>query len=112
GSDCEGTVEVRTPAGERRITGDFVIGADGVHSRIRATGDHGARISRPGITYLRALVEGEVARGEEAWTAAGLFGSFAVPGGSYVYASAGSREVQHALARRDVDALRAAWARA
>lgn len=112
GGDGEGAVEVRTPGGIERITGDIVIGADGVHSWLRAAGDHGARISPPGITYVRALVDADVARGEEAWTAAGLFGSFAVPGGTYVYASAGSRALQDALARGDVPELRAVWARA
>lgn len=111
-SDGNGAVELRTPAGAQIVVGDLVIGADGVHSRVRAAGDHGARVHGPGIRYLRTLVEGDVARGEEAWTAAGLFGSFAVPGGTYVYASAGSRAVRRALAARDLDAFRAAWARA
>lgn len=109
-SDRAGEVVVETAAGVERVRGDLVIGADGVHSRLRAAGDHGARVSKPGIAYLRALVTGVVARGEEAWTAAGLFGSFAVDGGTYVFASAGSRAVRRALDARDLDALRAAWA--
>jgi 2-polyprenyl-6-methoxyphenol hydroxylase-like FAD-dependent oxidoreductase len=50
--------------------------------------------------------------GEEAWPAAGLFGSFAVAGGAYVYASAGSRRTREAITARDLRALRAVWAEA
>jgi 2-polyprenyl-6-methoxyphenol hydroxylase-like FAD-dependent oxidoreductase len=109
GSDRTGTVEVTTAGGPRRIAGDLVIGADGVHSRIRAAGDHGVRVRRPGISYVRALVDGELGRGEEAWTPAGLFGSFSLDGSTYLYASAGSRAVRRALAARDLDAFRTAW---
>lgn len=108
-SDCVGNVDVRTPDGERRLSGNLVIGADGVHSRIREAGDHGARVADRGVTYVRALVEGAAGRGEEAWTRAGLFGSFDVPGGTYLYASAGSRAARSALAARDLGAFCAAW---
>jgi len=93
------------------LSGDLVIAADGVHSRIRNAADFGARVHPPGISYLRVLVDGELARGEEAWTSAGIFGSFAVPGGTYVYASAGSAATRRAIDARDLDALRAAWTR-
>jgi 2-polyprenyl-6-methoxyphenol hydroxylase-like FAD-dependent oxidoreductase len=111
-ADREGAVDVRTSDGVRRLAGELVIGADGARSRLRGLGDHGARVQPPGIAYLRALVDADVATGEEAWTPAGLFGAFSVDGGTYVYASAGSREVQAAVAARDLGALRAAWARA
>ena len=111
-SDRLGGIEVRMDDGVHHLRGDLVIGADGVHSRIRAAGDHHAHVSPPGISYVRALVAGEHARGEEAWTAAGLFGSFAVHGGTYIYASAGSHDVRRALAARDKDGFRSAWARA
>jgi 2-polyprenyl-6-methoxyphenol hydroxylase-like FAD-dependent oxidoreductase len=112
GSDRRGGIEVRTSGGVRSLRGDIVIGADGVHSRIRAAGDHGANVSPPGLSYVRALVAREDACGEEAWTAAGLFGSFAVHGGTYIYASAGSRDVRRTLAAKDLDGFRSAWARA
>lgn len=111
-SDQRGRLQLRTRQGVVRLRGDFVVGADGVHSRVRAAGAHGARLSRPGITYIRALIPSDSARGEEAWTAAGLFGSFAVEGGTYVYASAGSRALRRALEERDLDGFREAWARA
>jgi len=112
GSDRRGGIEVRMDDGLHHLRGDFVIGADGVHSRIRAVGDHGADVSPPGISYVRALVACDGARGEEAWTAAGLFGSFTVRGGTYVYASVGGRDVRRAVATRDLDGFRSAWARA
>lgn len=111
-TDGEGGVTVCTAAGEESLRGDLVIGADGVHSRVRACGDHGAKESKPGIEYVRVIVAGDHARCEEAWTEQGIFGSFPVSGGTYVYASAGGPEVQRALAARDVEAFRAAWARA
>jgi 2-polyprenyl-6-methoxyphenol hydroxylase-like FAD-dependent oxidoreductase len=109
GARSDGTVQLDDA---RRLAGDLVVGADGVHSRIRAAGDFGARVAAPGIAYLRALVRGERATGVEAWTAAGIFGSFEVPGGAYVYASAGSPATRRAVAARDLDALRRVWAAA
>lgn len=110
-SDGDGRVTVRTAAGDESVTGDLVIGADGVHSRVRASGDFGARESKPGIEYVRSIVGGDHARCEEAWTPEGLFGSFPVSGGTYVYASASGPAVKRALEARDLAAFRAAWAR-
>ena len=106
----DGRVRLRAAGRGEELAADLVIGADGVDSTVRESGGFGARVPPPGIPYLRTLVEGAEALGEEAWTAAGLFGSFPVPGGVYVYASAGSRATRAALAARDLAALRAAWA--
>jgi 2-polyprenyl-6-methoxyphenol hydroxylase-like FAD-dependent oxidoreductase len=109
----DGTVRARGEAGPLELRGDLVIGADGVHSRVREGGRFDARVSPPGIAYVRALVEDEtLARSEEAWTAAGIFGSFPVAGGTYLYASAGSAACRGAVAAEDLDGFRAAWARA
>lgn len=108
----DGRVRFRAAGRDEERAADLVIGADGVGSTVREQGGFGARVLPPGIPYLRTLVEGGEALGEEAWTAAGLFGSFAVPGGVYVYASAGSPATRAALAARDLGALRAAWAAA
>jgi len=91
---------------------DLIVGADGVHSRVRACGHFGARVRPPGIAYLRTLVEVDAAQGVQAWTGAGIFGSFAVDGGTYFFASAGTRACRRAVEQRDLDALRAVWARA
>jgi len=105
----DGRVRARRGGESLAFEADLVVGADGVHSRVRDGGSFGARVHRPGIPYLRALVDTGEALGEEAWTAAGLFGSFAVDGGAYLYASAGSTRTRAALAARDLAALRAAW---
>lgn len=94
------------------LRADLVIGADGVHSRVRACGDFGARVRKPGIPYLRVLVPGDHATETEAWTNEGLFGSLRVRGGTYAYASAGSPAMQRALAARDLDAIRRLWSKA
>ena len=55
-----------------------MIAADGAHSTVRSRLDFGARVSASGIPYVRALVPAGLALEEEAWTAAGIFGSFEV----------------------------------
>jgi 2-polyprenyl-6-methoxyphenol hydroxylase-like FAD-dependent oxidoreductase len=107
-----GAVEARVGDRALHLQGDLVVGADGVRSRVRESARFDVRLRPPGIPYLRTLVPEGLARNEEAWTAAGLFGSFGVDGGTYVYASAGSRACRDAVAARDLDALRAAWAEA
>lgn len=108
----DGRVVTRSAAGEHHLRADLVVGADGVHSRVREGGAFEARVSPPGITYVRALAPEGLARNEEAWTAAGLFGSFPVDGATYLYASAGSAACRAAMAARDLAAFREAWARA
>ena len=102
---ADGTCAVRAGAGDELLRAELVIGADGVHSAVRAAGDFGARLTRTGISYLRGLTGPGHARGEEAWTAVGLFGSFAVPGGTYFYASANGA-ARAAVAARDLDGWR------
>lgn len=108
----DGAVVVADHRGQSDLLADLVIGADGVHSRVRTGGNFGRVRVRTGITYLRALVAGVPAKNVEAWTSAGLFGSFAVDTGTYLFASAGSRATRVAIAARDLDALKAAWANA
>jgi 2-polyprenyl-6-methoxyphenol hydroxylase-like FAD-dependent oxidoreductase len=90
---------------------DLVVGADGANSRIRECGDFGATVGR-GIRYVRMLIPADVATGVEAWTSAGLFGAFAVDGGTYAFASCGTAECRAALEARDLGAFRAGWTRA
>jgi 2-polyprenyl-6-methoxyphenol hydroxylase-like FAD-dependent oxidoreductase len=112
GAERDGRVLARIDGRTVEHRADLVVGADGVHSRIRTAGDFGARVRPPGIAYLRALVDVEAAQGVEAWTGAGIFGSFAVDNGTYFFASAGTRACRDAIAARDLEALRAVWARA
>jgi 2-polyprenyl-6-methoxyphenol hydroxylase-like FAD-dependent oxidoreductase len=107
-----GDVTARTETGEFTVRADLVVGADGVHSRVREHGDFGARVRSTGIRYVRMLLEADVATGTEAWTPAGLFGAFAVDGGTYAFASCGTRSLGSALDARDLTAFRAAWYRA
>jgi 2-polyprenyl-6-methoxyphenol hydroxylase-like FAD-dependent oxidoreductase len=65
-----------------------------------------------GIRYVRGLAAEGLAEGVEAWTGAGIFGSFAVDGGTYFFASCGTPACAAALEARDLAALRDAWARA
>ncbi len=108
----DGSVLFETAAGRGELLSDLVIGADGLHSIVRRSGDFGAKLSRPGIPYFRMLLSDVAPEGVEAWTSAGLFGSFPVDTGAYVFASAGSRATRRAVARRDLVALAAAWAKA
>jgi 2-polyprenyl-6-methoxyphenol hydroxylase-like FAD-dependent oxidoreductase len=110
--DDDGTVHAASAGKPRTFRAALVVGADGVHSRVRTSGSFGARVQPSGISYVRGLAAEGLARGEEAWTRAGLFGSFPVPGGSYWYASLGSEASRRALAARDLPALRVAWANA
>jgi salicylate hydroxylase len=104
-------VEVR---GDERFDGDLVVGADGVSSVVRSSGDFGARIRRTGAVYLRGLVPlaGKGNAGEY-WTPSGLFGGAPVDATTqYFYASATAPAVREAVTARDLPALRRAWAAA
>ncbi len=88
---------------------DLVVGADGVHSSVRKAAGFQAQVHKSGIAYVRGLAPAGLATGEEAWTRAGLFGSFPVPHGTYWYASLGEPQVQRAVAARDLASLQRAW---
>ena len=108
----DGTVVLA--AGDQRHTEQFdlVIGADGIHSRVRESGAFGAHVRRTGVRYLRALVPVDVSEAIEAWTPAGLFGAVPIDGGAYLYASCAAPAVTRAIHARDLEALRAAWSAA
>jgi 2-polyprenyl-6-methoxyphenol hydroxylase-like FAD-dependent oxidoreductase len=117
-----GEVTVSEAGQETTLHADLVVGADGVHSRVREGGAFGARTSGTGIRYVRMLLEeprleeprleDDVATGTEAWTPAGIFGAFAVDGGTYAFASCGTKALSTALGARDLGAFRAAWSKA
>lgn len=88
---------------------DLVLGADGVHSRVREGGRFGARVRGSGIRYVRTLSDAEVATGVEAWTRAGIFGAFPVDGGTYAFASCGTPVLSAALDARDFGTFQAEW---
>ena len=111
-ASADGVVIVREGRMEHTLRGDLVIGADGVHSRVRECGAFGPHVHRSGLSYVRMLVPAGLATGTEAWTPAGVFGAFAVDDGTYAFASCGLPECRAALAARDLDGSRVAWARA
>jgi len=94
------------------LEGELVVAADGVHSRVREAADFGAHVAGTGIRYLRGLAGADLARGVEAWTAAGVFGSFPVPGGTYFFASAGTPALRATIENQDLDGLRTVWSAA
>lgn len=111
-ADRDGRVAWRGPAGEEATRADLVVGADGLHSVVRAGGRFDA-VATPGPTYLRGLSRTPLsAPMTEYWTAVGIFGAGPVEGATYFYASTAAPPLAEALARRDLDALRSAWRRA
>ena len=114
-ADSTGSVDLGWAGRSGTLTADLVIGADGVHSTIRAAGEFAASEPVPGRRYLRGLVplvDGVDLAGEH-WTAAGLFGGAPVDRRTqYFYCSAGSPPVAEALRAGDLGQLRRAWAAA
>ena len=113
GAGGNGAVGFQAGGAAGTITGDLIVGADGVGSVVRQDGDFGARI-RPGATYLRGLVAGDDLGLEgEWWTPLGLFGGAPMGDGTtYFYGSATRPPVAAALAAGDLAGLRTAWAAA
>jgi len=113
GVDPDGTVAFEAGGVAGDAGADLVVGADGVGSVVRSSGDFGAR-ARPGATYLRGLVPGDdLGLAGEWWTPLGLFGGAPMGDGStYFYASATRPPAADALAAGDLAGLRATWAAA
>ncbi len=111
-ASTDGSVVLRGPDGETREQFDLIVGADGVHSQVRDGGAFGARLTRTGVRYLRALVPVHVSDATEAWTAAGVFGALPLDGGTYIFASCASPALSRAIEQRDLRALREAWGNA
>jgi 2-polyprenyl-6-methoxyphenol hydroxylase-like FAD-dependent oxidoreductase len=113
GAGGDGTVSFQAGGVAGTVTGDLVVGADGVGSVVRQGGHFGAR-TRAGATYLRGLVAGDDLGLEgEWWTPLGLFGGAPMGDGTtYFYGSATRPPVAAALAAGDLAGLRAAWAAA
>ena len=108
GATADGTV---TLGSGEAVTGDLVVGCDGVSSAVRASGDFGARVRSTGQVYLRGLVprRGPGLEGEY-WSPSGIFGGAPVDGETqYFYASATAPAVRAAIAAGDRFALRRVW---
>lgn len=108
----DGHVVWRAEGGEESAEASLVVGADGLHSRVRDGGRFAAVRTR-GIVSFRALGAPVTATAmAEYWTALGIFGGGPVDDAFYCYGSAGAPEIADALARRDLGAFRARWAAA
>ena len=100
----------RLVAGGEAFAFDLVVAADGVHSTSRDRLGVRARVRRTGVRYLRALVDDHTVDGmSETWTELGLFGMAPVGDGTYFFCGTASTPAEDAIARRDLDALTAAW---
>lgn len=95
--------DVAGPGGE--VGADLVVGADGLHSRVREGGAFTPR-RRPGHLNLRVIAPVPAGDGfVERWTALGICGEGPVDGGTYLYAAVVAPEVRAACEARDPAAL-------
>ena len=110
----DGRVELCGPGGTRVVTGEVVVGADGVGSTVRDHGRFGASAQRGGVHYVLGLVPGvDLGLDGEYWTRLGLFGGLSVDRAStYLFAAAHAPAVARAVTRGDLSAFRALWAQA
>ncbi len=110
----DGRVEISGRSGTRVVTGEVVVGADGVGSTVRDHGGFGASVDPNGARYVLGLVPGvDLGLDGEHWTRLGLFGGVPVDRAStYLFAAADAPAVADAVARRDLSAFRALWTRA
>lgn len=108
GSD--GTVTYRAPDGPRSVAADLVVGADGVHSRVRKQSRCRAHVSQ-GFRYVRGLGPPmPLDAMTEYWTGLGIFGLAPIDRGTYFYASTHADPLPTAVANRDLELFRSAWA--
>lgn len=103
-------VELHWQGRTSTIQANLVVGADGVHSTVRSSGNFGATVHPTGRSYLRGLVPRLEVRSGEFWTRLGLFGASPVDSDTiYFYAAADAPAVAHAFDSGDVQALAKVW---
>lgn len=109
---ADGSVDLRWHDRVSTITADLVVGADGVGSAVRRSQSFGAHVRDTGGCYARGLVDGtDLDLEGEYWTRLGLFGGAPVSAATtYFYAAVTAPPVATAVAARDLQALRTAWA--
>lgn len=112
GTSAEGRVEIDaghgTPSHE---AADLVVGADGVGSALRRTGDFGDRRIDARHRYTRWVIDGSVdGSGDELWTRGGIVGRVPIGGGhSYWFTSLVDPEVRAAVEAGDRDRFVGRW---
>ena len=112
GATAAGEVTYSQHGATHHLLADLVVGADGVHSRIRDAGAFGAEARHTGVTYVRGMSGYRVETSDcyEAWTRLGLFGVCPVEDQTYFFTSAQAPTLAAALAARDLEAFRRLWA--
>jgi 2-polyprenyl-6-methoxyphenol hydroxylase-like FAD-dependent oxidoreductase len=108
----DGSVEWRSGGVASYHSTDLVVGADGVHSVVRAAGDFGPTFAPTGERYLRVLVprQPDAELEGEYWTSLGIVGGSPVDQYTqYVYAAATAAPVARALEDGDLHGLAALW---
>jgi 2-polyprenyl-6-methoxyphenol hydroxylase-like FAD-dependent oxidoreductase len=114
-ADAAGVVEHGSTSGSGTLEAALVVGADGVHSTIRAAGDFGAGWPRTEHSYLRTLVPrcDDLTLEGEFWTPLGLLGGAPLDDHTqYLYADASAAPVADAIQDGDMSVLREVWGRA
>ena len=86
-ADQTGTIEMTWDGRPGTLAADLVVGADGVHSVVRAAGEFGAVVRPTGRRYVRGLAPRFDLAGEN-WAPGGIFGGAPVDADTtYFYAS-------------------------
>jgi 2-polyprenyl-6-methoxyphenol hydroxylase-like FAD-dependent oxidoreductase len=114
-ADAAGVVEHGSTSGSATLEAALVVGADGVHSTIRAAGDFGAGWRRTEHSYLRTLIprRDDLTLEGEFWTPLGLVGGAPLDDHTqYLYADASAAAVADAIQAGDMPVLREVWGRA
>lgn len=107
-------MHVREGGSEHRLTAELIVGADGLGSRVRRSGDFGADVKGTGHSYARMVLDGTFEMpGAECWTSIGLFGSSPVGADrTYAFASVAAPEVRGALEAGDLERFVDLWSTA
>jgi len=110
GATRDGHLDVHGPDGAAyELQAELVIAADGVHSRVRASGQFGARLARTASVSMRVLLPWQPAGSSigEHWSRHGIAIASPVGGGmAYVAFGASRGRLKAALEQRDLVALR------
>lgn len=106
-----GEIDVSEDGQTRRVSAGLIVGADGIGSIVRRSGNFGARPVKGTHHVIRTVVHGDFnASGSEYWTALGLFGASPVgEGKTYAYGSANDPRVLEAVRAGDVARLAQLW---